>query len=91
MIAWTVVCQASLSMEFSGKEYWSGSPFPSAGDLPKAGTEPGTPALQADSLPSEPPGNPLYRKHCILILDVFLYFFFPKERFYYEFRSLKFD
>ena len=40
-------------MEFSRKEYWSGSPFPSAGDLPNAGIEPGTPALQADALPTE--------------------------------------
>ena len=45
-------------MEFSGQEYWSGLPFPSPGDLPDPGIEPGSPALQADSLPSEPPGKP---------------------------------
>ena len=39
-------------------EYWSGLPFPSPGALPDPGTEPGSPALQADSLPSEPPGKP---------------------------------
>ena len=55
---WTVVCQASLSIGFSRQEYWSGLPFPSLGDLPKQGIEPGSPALQVDSLPSEPPGKP---------------------------------
>ena len=52
MIPWTVACQAPLSMEFSRQEYWSGLPFPSPGDLPDPGIEPGSPALQADSLPS---------------------------------------
>ena len=41
---------------FSRQEYWSGLPFSSPGDLPEPGIEPGSPALQADSLPSEPPG-----------------------------------
>ena len=58
MTPWTVVHQAPLSMEFSRQKYWSGLPFPSPGDLPNSGTEPGAPALQADSLPSEPPGKP---------------------------------
>ena len=40
----------SPSMEFSRQEYWSGLPFPSPGDLPDPGTEPRSPALQADSL-----------------------------------------
>ena len=44
-------------MEFSRQEYWSGLPFPSPGDLPNLGIEPWSPALQADSLPSEPPGK----------------------------------
>ena len=44
-----------LSMGFSRKGYWSGLPFPSPGDLPDPVVEPGSPALQADSLPSEPP------------------------------------
>ena len=41
-------------MEFSRQEYWSGLPFPSPGDLPDPGIEPRSPALQADTLPSEP-------------------------------------
>ena len=45
-------------MEFSKPEYWSGSPFPAPGDLPNPGIEPRSPALQADSLPAEPPGKP---------------------------------
>ena len=44
--------QASLPMEFSRQEYWSGLPFPSPGTLPDPGIEPGSPALQANSLPS---------------------------------------
>ena len=44
-------------MGFSRQEYWSGLPFPSPGDLPNPGIEPGSPALQADALSSEPPGN----------------------------------
>ena len=54
---WTVVHQAPPSMEFSRQEYWSGLPFPSSGDLPNPGIEPGSPALRADALPSEPPGK----------------------------------
>ena len=55
---WTVAYQAPLSMEFSRQEYRSGLPFPSPGDLPDPGIEPGSPALPADALPSEPPGKP---------------------------------
>ena len=51
--------ESSLSMEFSRQEYWSGLPFPSSGDLPNRGMELRFPALQADSLPSEPPGRPM--------------------------------
>ena len=54
---WTVAYQAPPSMEFSGQECWSGLPFPSPGDLPDPGIKPGSPALQADALPSEPPGK----------------------------------
>ena len=50
--------QAPLSMEFFRQEYCSGLPFPSPGDLPDPGIEPVSPALQADSLPSEPLGKP---------------------------------
>ena len=52
---WTVAQQASLSMGFSRKEYWSGLPFSSPGDFPDPGIEPRSPALQADALTSEPP------------------------------------
>ena len=55
---WTVAYQAPLSMGFSRQEYWSGLPFPSPGDLPDPGIEPGSPALEADALTSEPPGKP---------------------------------
>ena len=54
---WTVAYQAPQSGEFSRQEYWSGLPFPSPGYLPNPGIEPGFPALQADALPSEPPGK----------------------------------
>ena len=57
---WTVAYQAPLSMGFSRQECWSGLPFPSPGDCPDLGIEPGSPALQADALLSEPPGKPLY-------------------------------
>ena len=56
---WTMACQAPLSMGFSREEYWSGLPFPLPGDLPNPGVEPGSPALQAGSLPAEPSGKPL--------------------------------
>ena len=56
---WTVVRQAPLSMEFSRQQYWSGLLFPAPGDLPDPVIKPRSPALQADSLPSEPPGKPL--------------------------------
>ena len=51
---WTVDHQAPPSMEFSRQEYWSGLPFHSPGYRPNPGIEPGSPALQADALPSEP-------------------------------------
>ena len=54
---WTVACQVPLSMGFSRQENWSGLPFPSPGDLPNPGIKPGSPALQADALPSDPPGK----------------------------------
>ena len=54
---WTVAYQAPPSMGFSRQECWSGVPFPSPGDLPDPGIEPGSPVLQADALLSEPPQN----------------------------------
>ena len=55
---WTIAHQAPLSMGFSRQEYQSGLSFPSPGDLPNPGIKPWSPALQADSLLSEPPGEP---------------------------------
>ena len=57
---WTVAHQVPLSMGFPRQEYWSGLPFPSPGDFPDPGIEPGSLALQADALLSEPPGNLIY-------------------------------
>ena len=56
----TIAYQAPPSMKFSRQEYWSGLPFPSPGDLPDPGIEPGPPTLQADTLPSEPPEKPAF-------------------------------
>ena len=57
-ISWTVAHQALLSMGFSRQESWSELPFPSPGDLPDPGIKPGSPALQADSLPAKLQGKP---------------------------------
>ena len=65
---WTVAYQAPQSVEFSRQEYWSGLPFPSPGDLPDPGIETRSPALEADSLPSEPPGKPLLMAIVLRIL-----------------------
>ena len=65
---WTADCQAPLSMGFPRREYWSGLPFPTSGDLPDPGVKPLAPAvapvLQANSLPAEPPGKSIrkYRR-----------------------------
>ena len=56
---WTFGILKPPSMGFSRQGYWSGLPFPSPGDLPDPGIEPGSPAFQADALTSEPPGKPL--------------------------------
>ena len=55
--SWTVAYQAPLFMGFPRQEYQSGLPFPSPGDLPDPGIEPGSPALRAEALSSEPPGK----------------------------------
>ena len=55
---WAVTCQDPLSVGFSRQEYWRGDPVPPPGNLPVPGIEPRSPILQADSLPSEPPGKP---------------------------------
>ena len=55
---WTIGHKAPLSLGFPRQEYWNALSFPSAGDPPHPGIEPGSPTLQADSLPTEPPGKP---------------------------------
>ena len=55
---WSVAHQPPLSTGVSRKEYWSGLPCPPPGDLPNPEIEPGSPALQAASLPAELPGKP---------------------------------
>ena len=66
---WTVARQVPLSMEFSRQEYWSGLPFPYPGNLPNPGIEPRSPALQADSLLSDPLGKPLSDLYLIIIQE----------------------
>ena len=56
---WSVAHQAPLSMGFPRQEYWGGLPFPSQWDLPNPRIKPKSPALQADSLPSEVPEKPI--------------------------------
>ena len=56
---WTAAHQASLSMELSRQEYWSGLPYPPLGDLPDPGIEPVSPTLQTNSLPPEPSKKPI--------------------------------
>ena len=69
---WTIACQASLSMEFSRQEYWSGLSCPPPGDLPKPGIEPVSPALQAESLSTEPRESPYIYIHPINFLPTFI-------------------
>ena len=71
VIQWTVAHQAPPSMGFSRQEYWSGLPFPSPGDLPNPGIKPRSSTLQADTLPSEPPGKPGFLL-CLLIKMILL-------------------
>ena len=72
---WTVARQATLSMKFSRQEYWSRSPCSPPGDLPDPGIEPGSPALQADSLLFVPPGKPPLNTEILINL----LFFFKKR------------
>ena len=58
-------CQSPLPMEFSRQKYWTGLSFPSPGILPDPGIKPGSPALQADALLSEPSGKPIIRMSLI--------------------------
>ena len=70
VILWTVALQAPLSMEFSRPESWNGELFPSPGDLPNPGIEPGSPTLPTHSLPAELPGT----QYSILILHRKFYY-----------------
>ena len=72
---WTVATQAPPSMEFSRQGYWSGLQFPSPRDVPDPGIKPRFPALQADSLPSEP--------HRILI--ILLWIVWTKDQLFLHF------
>ena len=80
---WTVAHQAPPSMEFSRQEYWSGLPFPSPGHLPDPGIKPRSPTLQADALPSEPPGKILLNN--MEILTNLGMATFPYHKFYLAF------
>ena len=75
MTPWTVVCQAPLSMGFSKQEYWSGLPFPFPGDLPDPRIKPGSPALHADTLPTELQGK-LSNITLAVVLCLFLFVFY---------------
>ena len=73
MTPWTVAHQAPLSMGFHRQEeYWSALPFPSPGDLLEPEIKHGFPALQADSLPSEPLGGLYYYMYCVYVC-VYIY------------------
>ena len=67
---WTVAYHAPQSMEFSRQEYWSGLPFSSPGDLPDPGIEPRSSTLQADALPSKPPGKSYIwnQRNCLYLI-----------------------
>ena len=67
---WTIACQAPQSMEFSRQEHWSAQPFPSPGNFSDPGIKPGSPALQADSLPSEPAGKPIQGMYSQMVIPV---------------------
>ena len=66
-------------MGFSRQEYWNGLACPSPGDLPDPGIEPGSPALQADCLTSEPPGKPHTCIYVSLKVPIFVYTFIKHE------------
>ena len=66
---WAVVCQVPLSMGVSRREYWSGLPCPPPGDLPDPGIKPASPASQADSLPTESPGKPMFVCVCACVYN----------------------
>ena len=76
----SVAHQAPLSVGFSRREHWSRLPFPPPGHLPHPGIEPASlvsPVLAGDSLPTEPPGNPLCLKYSMKTLRRHLLCLFP--------------
>jgi len=75
-----MACQAPLSMGFSRQEYWNGLPFPSPGELPNPVIEPRSPALQADSLPTELRGKP----HINCQLFFYLFEVIKPDNLYYD-------
>ena len=87
---WTVAQQVSPSIGFPRQEYWNVLPFPFPWDLPNPGIEFSSPALQIDSLPSEPPVKPMEKevhddlkdKMRALTLPSSLPNYTSKERFY---------
>ena len=96
-IPWTVACQAPLSMRFSRQEFWSRVPIPSLEGLPDPGIEPGSPVLQADSLPFELPGRPYYTIEtsfitCFQYLSNIIYFkkCMKWSDYYFSLQSLNF-
>ena len=76
----TIAYQAPPSMGFSRQEYWSGLPFPSPGDLPDPGIEPGSPTFQADALSSEPPGKPRRAEYCTYMKHCYHYCCYYRDR-----------
>ena len=72
-IPWTVAFQDHLSMGFSRQEYWSGLSFPSPGNLPDPGIEPGSPTLQEDSLLTELQEKPYIYTHTLCVFEQLLY------------------
>ena len=86
---WTVAHQTSPSMGFSRQEYWSGLPFPSPGDLPDPGIELRSPALEAGTLTSEPPGKPRSQISCRMysILDLSDLFIIIRMEFWFSGRN----
>ena len=78
---WTVARQTPLSMGFTRQEYWSGLPCPSPGDLPDPGIEPGSSALQPDTLLFEPPGKSWEAYRLLFIYNRTLKFCLQQSRF----------
>ena len=82
---WTVAPQVPLSVDFSRQEYWSRLPFPSPGVLPNLGIEPRSPALEADSLPSERPGRPQLASR--INKNIVRFIIFLKDKTYCKYRE----